>query len=128
MLEVIQEVGVAGTVTHRGREQLASESLLLRAAPLRKVHEHGIEKQRIDIALFPAHVEVGRVAFGGHEASVDVRATASGVTQRVQRTLETGEQLAVMARPPNPEYPGAEQIGLLVIFKEALRFATFSGS
>jgi hypothetical protein len=32
-----------------------------------------------------------------------------------------------MARPPNPEYPGAEQIGLLVIFKEALRFATFSG-
>jgi len=98
MLEVIQEVGVAGTGRHRGREQLAAEPLLLRAAPLREVHKHGIEEQRIDVALFPTHVEVGRVAFGGHEASVDVRATASSVTQRVQRTLEASEQALSVGR------------------------------
>jgi hypothetical protein len=46
----------------------------------------------------PAHVEVGRVAFGGHEASVDVRATASGVMQRIQRTLEAGEQALSVGR------------------------------
>ena len=96
MLEVVQEVGLAGTSRRRGRKQLAAESLLLRAAPLREVHQHGIEEQRIDVALFPAHVEVGWVFLGGYEASVDVRATASGIPQRIERTLEAGEQALSM--------------------------------
>jgi hypothetical protein len=57
-LEVIQEVGVPRTSRHGGGKQLASELLLLRSALTREVHEGRIKEKGIDVALFPAGVEV----------------------------------------------------------------------